>query len=296
MVMEENTNYYYQLIFKKLFSISLSILNEYNILTTLEKNNEKTKNYYQRHYETLLELLNQEDNFYDAIKSSPDILKALLKKIAYFNKNATDFITPQNENYLAYARISLKLSKFVTSQNKNKSVEIFALFNRFDLFSLIHLENILMALILMQKYLREHPNIILQDVLTTMTYTYSFMFPYIEESLIKRKFTIPNDLYSSSEFWQKEMGLTDEEVQGFKIRKFNQIKDYLRKNKVNNQDYLFLIFYLKALSQGLNDSFTKNIIDIIQKSGLNKTLRYEIKDFIDKENTIQLIRKITFLN
>ena len=92
------------------------------------------------------------------------------------------------------------------------------------------------------------------------------------------------------------MGLTDEEVQGFKIRKFNQIKDYLRKNKVNNQDYLFLIFYLKALSQGLNDSFTKNIIDIIQKSGLNKTLRYEIKDFIDKENTMQLIRKITFLN
>ena len=48
--MEENTNYYYQLIFKKLFSISLSILNEYNILTTLEKNNEKTKNYYKRHY------------------------------------------------------------------------------------------------------------------------------------------------------------------------------------------------------------------------------------------------------
>lgn len=294
--MEENTSYYYQLILKKLFSISLSILNEYNILIILEKNGEKGKSDYQKHYETLQELLNKEKEFYNAIKSSKDILNALLKKIAYFNRNATDFIVPQTENYLVYTRISLKLNQFITDHNKNKSLEIFALFNRFDLFSLIHLENILMSLILLQRYLEKQPNAVLQDVLTSMTYNYSFMFPYIEESLISKKFNVPNDLYSISEFWQKEMGITDEEVRDFKERKFKQIKDYLRKNKVSNQDYLFLIFYLKALSRDIDGDLIKDIDDIIQKSGLNKALRQEIKGFINKEDTVQLVRKITFLN
>ena len=39
--MEENVNNYYQLIFKRLFTISAALLNEYKQLEDLEKSNQK---------------------------------------------------------------------------------------------------------------------------------------------------------------------------------------------------------------------------------------------------------------
>ena len=134
--MEENIGYYYQQIFKKIFNISAMILEEYHNL--------ETKNIDSNSLNKLKNLLTQEQEYYKMIKTNPDLLNGLLHKIAYFNKKTVDFIIPKNPNSLIYARISLKLSDLV---NPNKSPEIFIVFNKFDLFSLIHYENILLALI-----------------------------------------------------------------------------------------------------------------------------------------------------
>ena len=133
--MEGNISYYYQLIFKKIFSVSTEILNEYKKLAELERNGQKNSSYYAETLANLNELLKQEDNCYDAIKSNSELVNNLLHKIAYFNKNSNDFVIPKNSNSLVYCRMSLKLNDLLTKLNRNKSLDTFVLFGKFDLFS-----------------------------------------------------------------------------------------------------------------------------------------------------------------
>ena len=79
--MEGNISYYYQLIFKKIFSVSTEILNEYKKLAELERNGQKNSSYYAETLANLNELLKQEDNCYDAIKSNAELVNNLLHKI-----------------------------------------------------------------------------------------------------------------------------------------------------------------------------------------------------------------------
>lgn len=290
----ENISNYYQIIFKKLFNISASILKEYRTLERLEKYEQKNSLEYEQHQKVLREYLAEEETIYATLQNKNDIIFSLLKKVAYFNKRATDFIIPQNDDSLIYTRISLKLNKALNNVNKNKSPQIYALFNKFDLFSLIHFECILLALILFNKFIKTNPDLVLKDILTTDLYSYSFMFPYIEDIILKNKFTLPDSLYSITE-WLNEQTMVDKnDINIFKQKKFDQITSYMQKNNLNSLNYIFLLFYLKALSLSLDEDKTKEFEKLIKNSGLKKDTYPSLNLFIFGEDPTSLIRKISF--
>lgn len=290
----ENISNYYQIIFKKLFNISASILKEYRTLERLEKYEQKNSLEYEQHQKVLREYLAEEETIYATLQNKNDIIFSLLKKVAYFNKRATDFIIPQNDDSLIYTRISLKLNKALNNVNKNKSPQIYALFNKFDLFSLIHFECILLALILFNKFIKTNPDLVLKDILTTDLYSYSFMFPYIEDIILKNKFTLPDSLYSITE-WLNEQTMVDKnDINIFKQKKFDQITSYMQKNNLNSLNYIFLLFYLKALSLSLDEDKTKEFEKLIKNSGLKKDTYPSLNLFIFGEDPTPLIRKISF--
>ena len=290
----ENISNYYQIIFKKLFNISASILKEYRTLERLEKYEQKNSLEYEQHQKVLREYLAEEETIYATLQNKNDIIFSLLKKVAYFNKRATDFIIPQNDDSLIYTRISLKLNKALNNVNKNKSPQIYALFNKFDLFSLIHFECILLALILFNKFIKTNPDLVLKDILTTDLYSYSFMFPYIENIILKNKFTLPDSLYSITE-WLNEQTMVDKnDINIFKQKKFDQITSYMQKNNLNSLNYIFLLFYLKALSLSLDEDKTKEFEKLIKNSGLKKDTYTSLNLFIFGEDPTPLIRKISF--
>lgn len=287
--MEENVNNYYQLIFKRLFTISAALLNEYKQLEDLEKNNQKNSAEYIIHYQKFQEYKTKEESVYETLSTQPEIINSLLKKVAYFNKRATDFIVPTNTNNLIYTRISLKLGNCLSNFNKNKSPEVFALFNKFDIFSLMHFESIILALILFKQYCSEYPNSILNNILLSNLYSYSFMFPYVEDN-IKNNFTIPDNLYSATEWFISNTIVDQETITKFRSQKFDQVKNYMSKNSLNSLNYIFLLFYLKAL----DPEKTKEIDALIKKSGLQKDTRYTLREFIVSLDTTKLVRKISF--
>lgn len=287
--MEENVNNYYQLIFKRLFTISAALLNEYKQLEDLEKNNQKNSAEYIIHYQKFQEYKTKEESIYETLSTQPEIINSLLKKVAYFNKRATDFIVPTNTNNLIYTRISLKLGNCLSNFNKNKSPEVFALFNKFDIFSLMHFESIILALILFKQYCSEYPNSILNNILLSNLYSYSFMFPYVEDN-IKNNFTIPDNLYSATEWFISNTIVDQETITKFRSKKFDQVKNYMSKNSLNSLNYIFLLFYLKAL----DPEKTKEIDTLIKKSGLQKDTRHTLKEFIVSLDTTKLVRKISF--
>ena len=289
----ENISNYYQIIFKRLFNISANILEEYRFLLALEKNGNKACEEYNQHYKILKEHISAEKQVYESLRKNNDIIHGLLKKIAYFNKRATDFTIPKNDNSLIYTRMSLKLNNSLSDITKYKSPEVFALFNKFDLFSLIHFENVLFALILFKKFIRTNPDLVLEDILTTDLYSYSFMFPYIEDFLLKEDFTLPDHFYSITE-WLNEQTVVDISINTFKQKKFDQITNYMKKNNLSTINYIFLLFYLKALSLDLDEEKTKEIEELIKKSGLKKDASTSLTAFIYGEDPTSLIRKVSF--
>lgn len=292
--MKENSSYYYQLIFKKVFDISTMIFDEYQHLSNLEKARQKDTPEYESSFKKLKTLLEQEQEYYNSIKNNKEILNSLLHKIAYFNKNSNDFIISQNNNSLIYARISLKLNDLITEISQSKSPEIFYLFNKFELFSLIHFENTLLALIMFQNFLKVYHNPILQDILTSILYSYSFMFPYIENIVLKENFTIPQEMFSISEYFSDNINVPSDIISKYKNRRFQQIKKYMEKNNPGTNNYLFLLFYLKAISTSLDQNLTDDIDTLLNANGLYKETKNELKIFLHDEKPDKLIRKITF--
>ena len=288
----ENISNYYQIIFKRLFNISANILEEYRFLLAVEKNNNKSSEEYNKHYKILNELIKAEKQIYKSLKDNSDIIHALLKKIAYFNKNAIDFTIPKNNNSLIYTRMSLNLSSSLSDITKYKSPQIFALFNRFDLISLIHFENILFSLILFKKFLQTNPDLVLEDILITDLYSFSFMFPYIEDILLKEKFNLPPYFYSISE-WLSKKTTTYNSINTFKQKKFDQITNYMKKNNLNTLNYIFLLFYLKSLSLNLDKKKTQELKELIKKSGLKKETSQLLTSFVFGEDPTPLIRKVS---
>lgn len=289
----ENISNYYQIIFKRLFTISASIFEEYQILLTLEKSNKKNSNEYANHYKYLQELLATEKEVYESLKGQDDIVCGLLKKVAYFNKRAVDFIIPNNNNSLIYTRISLKLNDCL-SNIKSKSPEIFALLSKFDILSMQHFETLLLSLILFQKFLKTNPDLVLDDILKTDLYSYSFMFPYIEDIVLKNEFTIPEFLYSAYEWITQKTITKADAITNFKQKKFDQVTTYMKKNNLNALNYIFLLFYLKALSLNLDQKKTKDLEELIKKSGLKKDAYTSLMSFIFTEDSTSLIRKVSF--
>lgn len=283
--MENNANYYYQLIFKRLFSLAEDILNEYRNLTNLAKQNLKDSEPYKTGIQRLKKLIMEEDTCYSVIQNDNVMLGILLKKIAYFNKNAIDFIIPQNTNSQIYTRISLKLSKAISRLNSGKSIEIFSLFNKFDIFSLIHFETLLMSLIIFQNFLDKQENLVLQDLFDEALYGYSFMFPYIEEILISNDFKVPSVVYSTVDFFKTGSYVTEEDIKTFKERKSQQIKRYINKNNVNSLNYAFLLFYLKAM--GNND-----LNALIKRSSITAISKESLQEYFESENMQRLVRKV----
>lgn len=292
--MEENIGLYYQQIFKKIFNISAIILEEYQHLKELEKKGQKNSNEYIVHFNRLKTLLSQEQANYEAIKRNGEILNSLLHKIAYFNKNASDFIIPKNNNSLIYARMSLKLNELLTEIGQDKSPDIFILFNKFALFSQLHFENILLTLILLQDFLDTYPNSDLKDVLINITYKYAFMFPYIEDTIFKKSFTIPEELFSIINYFSSTQNISAEEITKHKARKFIQVKKYLSKNNSDATNYLFSLFYLRILSFELNDSIKNDMEEALKSAPFNKEIKGTIKRYLNKENPERLVRQIYF--
>lgn len=292
--MEGNISYYYQLIFKKIFSVSTEILNEYKKLAELERNGQKNSSYYAETLANLNELLKQEDNCYEAIKSNSELVNNLLHKIAYFNKNSNDFVIPKNSNSLVYCRMSLKLNDLLTKLNRNKSLDIFVLFGKFDLFSLLHFENVLLALILFRNYLNIYPTPLLEDSLTYTMYSYSFMFPYIEETILKDQFNLPNDIYSSVDYYGKSINISAEDITKYKRRKFQQIKKYMLKHTLGSNDYLFLLFYLKALSSSLDDELVQEFDELLKRLGISRDIKNVLRKYLQNEDATKLVRKVSF--
>ena len=68
--MKENSSYYYQLIFKKVFDISTMIFDEYQHLSNLEKARQKDTPEYESSFKKLKTLLEQEQEYYNSIKNS----------------------------------------------------------------------------------------------------------------------------------------------------------------------------------------------------------------------------------
>lgn len=290
----ENISNYYQVIFKRLFNISVNILEEYQILLELERRNKKNSNDYINHYKILEGYLEEEKGIYSSLKNKNEIIYALLKKVSYFNRHAKDFIIPTYDNSLIYTRISLKLNDCLNNIHKNASPEIYALFSKFDLFSLIHFESILFALILFQKYLNTNPDLVLSDIFSSSLYSYSFMFPFIEDVVFKSDFTTPELFYSITEWLSEQTIVNKDSINNFKQKKFDQIINYMKKNNLNTLNYIFLLFYLKALSLNLNEQKTAELEELIKKSGLKKDVYTSLISFILGEESTPLIRKVSF--
>lgn len=286
--MKESVNDYLQIIYK----LSELILNDYQKLENLEKKGLKNSNKYQESLKHLNSLLEQEKKVYESCQANPFILRALLNQLNNGYSNETDFIVPKNKESLIHTRISLKANIYFTLAYQNKSPEIFMLFNKFDLFSSIHFESILLSLILFNNFLNNYPHSQLKKALVELTYRYSFIFPYIEDNIVYNDFSIPNELYSQIAFLQCEININDEIINNFKKQKFQQVKKYLKKNNINDSLYIFLIFYLKTLSFSLDTIFKTDIDKLINKSSINKQWKDDLKKQLRNEDVLKLVRNI----
>ena len=292
--MENNVNYYYQIIFKKIFAISSKILAEYQNLATLEKSCQKGTQQYIEGFSKLDKLLEEEKRYYEAIQGDNAIINALLKKIAYFNKNAYDFVVSKNNNSLVYTRMSLKLGNYLSQLNINRSIEIFSLFNKADAYSELHFENVLMALITFKIFTQRYPDLVLQDFFIDCKYIYAFMFPYIERNIASNNFELPECVYSIIDFLKYGSNISDEDITNYQFRKFQQIKKYLYKNGATWQDRLFLIFYLNVLNKECNNSLADEMVEVIERANIKNNWKNNLQDYWQNEDITRLIRKITF--
>ena len=68
----------------------------------------------------------------------------------------------------------------------------------------------------------------------------------------------------------------------------------MKKNNLSTINYIFLLFYLKALSLDLDEEKTKELEELIKKSGLKKDASTSLTAFIFGEDPTSLIRKVSF--
>ena len=272
----DNLIMYYQLIIDKLSAITKDILVEYRFLSSLEKIEQKNSIQYKLSYNYLNDLLNQEQEIYDKIKGNGKLLNSLLVAIMQYGERKSDFIIPKDDLTLISTRIALKLSQYLTDLNEVKSIEIFSVLNKMDFYSVIHYETLWQALFLYQDFLEKYPNPILEENLIECKYTYSFMFPYLDEYIGSNSFNL-EEIPTKSEILKEKTNVTSEDIINFKTRKFKQVRNYLR-NYISSE-YLLLIFYLNVLNSSLESNYFKEIDLAIKRSRLNKENKTELKEF-----------------
>lgn len=284
----------YQLIFKRIFSISNQILDEYLNLLNLEKSGKKNSPEYTATYNKLCNLLEQEKSYYEVISKDSEVARSLLQKISYFNKKSIDFIIPQNNSSLIYSRMSLKLGDILKDLNERKSLQIFVLFEKMDLYSLVHYENILLALILFSRFTTTLEDSVFSNILLTNIYLYSFMFPYIENLILSNQFLLPKELYSSSNYLASINNVSAEELDKQRNRKFQQVENYITKNSIAFYNYMFLIFYLKALK--IDEKLDlKDIVQKLGEFGIEKSIQKEMLQSLNNTDQSGIIRRLSLI-
>lgn len=281
--MLERSNFYYQLIFKKLFNIASEILEQFQCLMALEKQNKKDSLEYQQGMLKLIELIKEEESYYSLLQSDKTLIGILIRKLAYFNKNSNDFIIPKSDNSKIYTRMSLLLDKELCSSYEGKSIEIFSLFNKLNVYSLLHFETTILALILFRLYITRKNT--LDFLFMENLYSRSYMFPYVGEITLANNLDVPESLYSLIEVYRKKTNVTSYDISAYKERKAEQIITFLNKNTTRTVNYVFLLFYLKALS-------SSSWQELISKCAIPVDDKITLEDYLTKENADVLVRTI----
>lgn len=283
--MLERSNFYYQAIFKKLFSIGKDILEQYQVLMTLEMQNQKDSSQYQQGISKLMKLIKEEESYYELLKTDRSIINILLRKLIYFNKNSNDFIIPKNDNSKTYTRMSLQLGKAITTESEGKAIEVFSAYNKLDMFNLLHFETIILALILFKTYITNKDS--LNFLFLENLYNRSYMFPYVEEIMLANRLFTPEFLYSLVDVYSYNTNVSDDEITTYKNKRAEQLKTFLEKTPTDTTNYVFLLFYLKALD-------SPNWQELIDNCILPKEDKEDLEFYLRNKNVSKLVRSIHF--
>ena len=289
--MNENLIFHLNNVLKKLVALASNTLDNYKKLEDLESSNNYSS--LTSTLEELKQAIENEDLYYIKLANDKDLILALLKKLEYFNNVSNDFTLTKSENNQIYTRISLKLNELITEFLKSKSPQMFSISSKFEIYSQFHFETLILTLILFELFMQKYPSIIPKSSFINMKFTFSFMFPYVENYLLNNSLNIPGELISTLDCLKSNIkGFA--EISSIAQVKFEQIKIYIEKNKLSLLELLHLIFYMKILTY-YNNALLNNLNNVIESIDIDIETKNSIKDFISNNDISKHIQKLTLM-
>lgn len=289
--MNENLIFHLNNVLKKLVALASNTLDNYKKLEDLESSNNYSS--LTSTLEELKQAIENEDLYYIKLANDKDLILALLKKLEYFNNVSNDFTLTKSENNQIYTRISLKLNELITEFLKSKSPQMFSISSKFEIYSQFHFETLILTLILFELFMQKYPSIIPKSSFINMKFTFSFMFPYVENYLLNNSLNVPGELISTLDCLKSNIkGFA--EISSIAQVKFEQIKIYIEKNKLSLLELLHLIFYMKILTY-YNNALLNNLNNVIESIDIGIEIKNSIKDLISNIDISKHIQKLTLM-
>ena len=66
------------------------------------------------------------------------------------------------------------------------------------------------------------------------------------------------------------------------------------KHTLGSNDYLFLLFYLKALSSSLDDELVQEFDELLKRLGISRDIKNVLRKYLQNEDATKLVRKVSF--